>query len=703
MTEVYYYLVLINAAFGLAMAGAVFWKNRHQAVGPLLSIMMISMAVWLFGFAQYFRPMPPPRSLHWAKVTLAASILVYPFLFHGLCALVDRQKKFQWWIAGAYVSGALFLVLLWQGAWMVGVKAQPYMDHYLRYNRSWYPALALYHIFWQWFGIGIVIYEALQSVGYRRTQLVYFSVAIIIVFLTTSSIILPIEYGIYVQPFGFFILPLNLGLLAYVLAKARLADFNVVIARVLLHTVTLIVVVVASLLFIGAMTLLAPGFMNPQQVLFTVMLVVVIGLALALSLPRLLPRAERMMQERLFGARYGYQDALAGLVKELSRLSNIDTVLGTVATTVHSQMQVSRVLILMQDPLSGQYGMQAQSGLTPEEAADMQDLKEHSAVVRWLREHKDGLVRDEVVRRLPAHEMREMAVDLDRLKVSACVPMILDERLVGMICLGPKASGEMFFVNDLRLLETLATEVALAVKYRRMEEQIFRKNKLVELGTIAAGIAHEIRNPLASIRTFAQLMPDRMDDPEFKNEFSKLVLKDVDRITKVVESMLAFARPAQVTIGEHSCADLVEEAVLLVQARLKNKRIELTKQFHEKPVLKADKQQILQVLVNLLSNAADALPELGKIRVATGTRWMDGAGDGNKPRKYAVIEVADNGPGIPAGIRDRLFDPFFTTKKEGTGLGLSISQKIIRDHGGIITVSSVEGKGTTFQINLPLH
>jgi signal transduction histidine kinase len=703
MTHIYYSLVLINAGICLAVAWAVFWKNRYQAVGPLFGITMVLLTIWMVGFAQYFQPMPAAAAVSWAKVTLSASILTHCFLFHSMTALAGRMRQFRWWSVAFYGAGAMFLAALWTGNLVVGLERPPYMDHYIRYNRLLYPLLGVYILGAEWFGVGVMAYSAKESVGYKRTQLIYFTVAIVIVFLTTTSIILPVEYGLYVQPFGFFILPVNLALLAYVLARARLADFNVVIARVLLHAVTLIVVVGASLLFIGAMALLAPGFMNPNQVLFTISLVVVIGLALAMGLPRLLPRAERLMQERLFGTRYGYQDALAGLVKELSRISNLDALLGTVATTVHSQMQVSRVLILMQDPLSGQYAMQAQSGLTAEEAAGMQDMNEHSPVVRWLRQHKDQLVREEAARRLPEHAVRELAVDLDRLKVSLSVPMILDDRLVGMICLGPKVSGEMFFVSDLRLLETLATEVALAVKYRRMEEEVFRKNKLAELGTIAAGVAHEIRNPLASIRTFAQLMPERMDDPEFKNEFSKLVLKDVDRITKVVESMLAFARPAQVTIAEHSSVDLVEEAVLLVRARLRNKSIELTKQFHDKPVLRADKQQILQVLVNLLSNAVDALPEQGKIRIATGTRWMDGAGAGSKPRQYAVIEVADNGPGIPAAVRNRLFDPFFTTKKEGTGLGLSISQKIVRDHGGIITVSSIEGKGTTFQVNLPLN
>ncbi|MGD0652310.1 MAG: ATP-binding protein [Verrucomicrobiia bacterium] len=702
MNQIYYYLVLISAAVSLAAAGAVWWKNRYQIVGPLWGLTFLALGVWAIAFAQYFRPLSEPVGVTWAKITLTASFLNMPTFFHSSCAMVGGQRQFRWWLLISYLMTAVLIVLTWQGWVVAGVKPTPNMDHYVVYNRRIYPLVGFHETTWP-FLAGVALIRAVrQEKGYKRTQLSYFILVILTAFLTTSSIILPLEQGIYIQPVGFFIMPLNLAFLVYVLAKARLADFNVVIARVLLNTLTLLVVVGISLLFVGGMTLVSPGFMNQEQIVFTMLLVVTIGLGLAVALPRWLPRAERMMQERMFGKRYGYQDALAGLVNELSLLANIDEILSKVVATVHSQMQLTRVVILMQNPLSGEYQLQAESGLAAQEAAGL-SLPENSPAIRRLGENKDALVRDEVQRRVPAHTFQELAKDLDRLKVTVCVPMILDGQLVGLIGLGEKTSKDMFFVSDLRLLENLGTEVALAVKYRRMEEEILRKNKLTELGTIAAGVAHEIRNPLASIKTFAQLLPTKADDPEFKNEFSRLVVKDVERITKVVETMLAFARPPEVKVANYSAAELVEEAVLLVQSRLKSKSIELTKQFHEQPVLRVDKQQILQVLVNLLNNAVDALPEHGKIRVATGVRVMEDAQEGNGSRRYGVIEVADNGPGIPAAVRNRLFDPFFTTKKEGTGLGLSISQKIARDHGGIITVSSIEGKGTTFQVNLPLN
>jgi signal transduction histidine kinase len=702
MLALYYYVVFFSGVVSCVAAAAVYWKNRFHIIGPLFGLTMVWMGLWMFGFAQYYRRLDPSTALFWAQVTMTASILAHAFWFHTMCELAQRRARLKWVIATSYLMGLGLLVVLWSGNLLTGLKAQPHMQHYVSYQPRLYPALMLYLMGWQGYGIVLVAKAAWEEAGYRRTQLVYFIGAWAIIFMTTSSVIFPLQYEVSIPPFGFFLLPVNLIFLAYVMIRSRLADYNIVVARVFLYSITMVVIVGISLLFVGGMTIFAPGFMNQEQLIFALVMSTTIGLGLMLSMPRLLPRAERIMQERLFGSRAGYQDALSGLMRQLSTRSNIDELLGIVATTVHSQMQLSRVLILMEDVLTGDLRLRAESGVASEFVETL-ELTAESPVLEWLQENRTVLVRDELMRRLPELTMKELAADLDRLGVSVCVPTIVDGKITGVLCLGEKNNRAMFYMSDLNLLTNLATELALIVKYRRVEEEIFRKNKLIELGTIAAGVAHEIRNPLASIRTFAQLLPERSEDPEFKTEFSKMVVKDVDRITKVIESMLAFARPAQVTLAEHSTVDLVEDAILLTQAKLKSKNIELTKHYHDKPVVRVDKQKIQQVLINLISNAVDAVPEKGKIRVATGERWMEDSSNGNRSRHYAVIEVADNGPGIPASVRSRLFDPFYTTKKEGTGLGLSISQKIVRDHNGTITLTSIEGKGTTFQVNLPLE
>jgi hypothetical protein len=353
VTELYYYLVLLNALTSLAVAITTYWRNRQGAVGPTLGLTMLIFAVWLVGFAQYFQPWEETVARRWVQVTLTAAIAVYPLLFHSVCALVDQAAARRRWIVAAYLSTGALLVLLWQGNLVVGLRSHAYMHHYVRYDRHWYPVLGGFILFWQVFGLGILVRQARRRQGYQRTQLVYFIIAWLTVFLTTNSIILPLEYDINIQPFGFFLMPWNLVLLAYVMGKARLADFNVVVARVLLFTVMLLVVALVSLLAIGGITLVAPGFMNQPQLLFTVGLVTVIGFLLTATLPQLMPRAERVMQERLFGDRHGYQEQLAGLTQELQTLTSVEQVLQAAVSNLHTHMHLTRVLALIEDRLSG--------------------------------------------------------------------------------------------------------------------------------------------------------------------------------------------------------------------------------------------------------------------------------------------------------------------------------------------------------------
>src|ERR1043166_6277682 len=215
MSQFYFYLVLLNAVVSLAVALAVFWKNRYQAVGPLFGAAMAVNAIWLVGFAQYFRPLGDSSALVWAGITLTASILSQPLLFHSMMAV-------------------FFIGLLWTGQLITGLKAPPTMHHYVHYSRTWYPFLGALYMFCQWGGGDIMTYSAFRSSGYKRSQLIYFIIAWLIAFLATNSIILPLEYNINIQPVGFFVLPMNLSIMAYVLTQARLMQINLAVGKVVI-------------------------------------------------------------------------------------------------------------------------------------------------------------------------------------------------------------------------------------------------------------------------------------------------------------------------------------------------------------------------------------------------------------------------------------------------------------------------------------
>jgi signal transduction histidine kinase len=238
----------------------------------------------------------------------------------------------------------------------------------------------------------------------------------------------------------------------------------------------------------------------------------------------------------------------------------------------------------------------------------------------------------------------------------------------------------------------LCAEVALAVRYRKFEQQILQTSKLASLGTLAAGIAHEIRNPLSSIKTFVQLLPTRPNDAEFQAEFSQLVSNDVDRITKIVENVLSFARSTSLNVTEQRIEAIIEDSLTLIKSKLKHGNVELTTHFDNLPPVRVDKDQMSQVIVNIVLNAVEALPQQGgKIKITCSTSLLESPRSGRRRKTpHMTIEIADNGPGIPDNIKSRLFDPFFTTKPVGvgTGMGLAVAKQILTQHDGNLELTN---------------
>jgi len=223
-----------------------------------------------------------------------------------------------------------------------------------------------------------------------------------------------------------------------------------------------------------------------------------------------------------------------------------------------------------------------------------------------------------------------------------------------------------------------------------IEEQLRRADRLSALGELSAGMAHEIRNPLGSIRGTAEILQDGIDPADKRYEFTRILIKEVDRLNRVVEDFLRFARPAPVERGRLDVNEALREVLLLTrQPALKNNvRTEL--EAGAVPPLPGDREQLKQAFLNLVLNALQAMPAGGTL--AIGTETADG---------QLRIRFADSGQGIPPENLERIFNPFFTTRQEGTGLGLAITHRIVQGHGGHIEVKSRPGEGTTFTVVLP--
>jgi len=240
---------------------------------------------------------------------------------------------------------------------------------------------------------------------------------------------------------------------------------------------------------------------------------------------------------------------------------------------------------------------------------------------------------------------------------------------------------------------------------RELEDQLRRSDRLVALGTLAAGLAHEIKNPLTSIRTFTQLLPRKFDDERFRETFERVVPRELERINGIVERLLQLARPARLRVEPVRLPALLERVQELFANEIETRQIGVARQYaRDLPPIQADPEQLYQALVNLVGNALEAMDTGGRLTLRVG--WSEGEDRLRGFRRTAPrrvrVEIEDTGVGIPPSVADKVFDPFFTTKEGGTGLGLALAHKIVEDHGGTISFRSAPGAGTTFSVLLPV-
>jgi len=230
----------------------------------------------------------------------------------------------------------------------------------------------------------------------------------------------------------------------------------------------------------------------------------------------------------------------------------------------------------------------------------------------------------------------------------------------------------------------------------RIEEQLRSAERLSVLGELAAVLAHEIRNPLGSIRGTVEILRDDYRPGDKKYEFLEILLKESDRLNRVVEDFLRLSRPQPLIAASCNIAEELKSVVMLVAADATDRGITLELQAGEALEISADKDKLQQAFLNIILNGLQSITAGGSLII--NAQWRKNiAGD----HPEVQISFRDTGCGIPDDLADKIFEPFFTTKKDGTGLGLAISKKIIEAHGGRIEVTTKLQQGTAFTVFLP--
>jgi signal transduction histidine kinase len=337
--------------------------------------------------------------------------------------------------------------------------------------------------------------------------------------------------------------------------------------------------------------------------------------------------------------------------------------------------------------------------------ASTPELSKDDPLPHYLKKIGEIIIKEELAKGANISELNDVIKKMSLLEAEMSIPLISKGQLIGMINLSHKFNKDIYSHEDIELLSTLANQTAIAIENARLYEDlrksksyIRRADRLASLGTLTAGLAHEIRNPLVAIKTLTQLLPERLDDEEFRTQFLQIASGEVDRISSLVNELLEFARPSDPKLELENINTILDGMLLLASTETKKKQINIIKNFaSDLPPVQIDREQIKQVFLNILLNAVDATRENGKITVKTQSFIKPGG------EPFAQIEFTDTGCGIPEEYLEDIFNPFFTTKSTGSGLGLSISNQIIQDHRGYIDVESQLDKGSSFFINLPVN
>ena len=396
------------------------------------------------------------------------------------------------------------------------------------------------------------------------------------------------------------------------------------------------------------------------------------------------------------------EQLLSEFNRSLTLIVDKSLLIGNIVAKVKQICPVESVYIFLLDENTGKFKLQNEAKNKPV------TLTNRSRLISWLSVNEKHLIISrypDIVSYFPPEEqeiIRQLGAEL-------IFPLKIMNQINGTIFLGKKTDSAPFTEQELNLLSILINQATFAIEHASLYEQqterlkkMYRTDRLATLGELAAGAAHEIRNPLTAIRSTIQYLSKDFSADPVKSEMVTELISEVERINKIVQGLLSFARPSDLNTSDINIEQLINQTLLLVTNTLRKQNVEVEfEYFTDNTTIQGDAEQLKQVFLNIILNAIEAMGKNPPERSRTLIISIEKGTPINTHSRYLIISFEDSGKGIEQKNIENVFNPFFTTKEEGTGLGLAICYGIINRHEGEIEVKSVPDKGTCINIKLP--
>ncbi|MBE0461755.1 MAG: GAF domain-containing protein [Candidatus Aminicenantes bacterium] len=385
------------------------------------------------------------------------------------------------------------------------------------------------------------------------------------------------------------------------------------------------------------------------------------------------------------------------LENSLNIIEDLDQIALNFLGKIREIIPVTKQILFIYDQDLEKFRVNNFLGFDQSEVKNILFLRNES-LVKWLKVNESYLYVKKYPWVLNNYLIKKEKEILKSLGIELCFPLISMNRLIGIIFIGPKKDNRAFLERELSFISFLTPQIGMALENAilfKEQREIFRRmsraNKLAAVGELAAGAAHEMRNPLTAIKSSIQYLTTKRQNTQEKNLLLS-ALKETERIEEILSALLSFSRHSDIKMSKCNLLETLENCLELISFQAKKQKVKLSRNLPFSSLfIKADNTKLKQLFLNLFLNSLQAMKDGGELKVEVTLL----------ENQRVLIIISDTGEGISKENLDKIFDPFFTTKKGGTGLGLSICYGIVKSHQGEMEVKSKLNYGTTALVKLP--
>ncbi len=699
----------LSGLANILLAGFVLSRDPKKSSHQIFAFCSGTLSLWNFSTFVLFFDIGEPAALFLVRLIQVVVILIAPSYFHFVCEILGFKKRLFKQLVIADVMAFCLILLVALNKDFVHLQHMGYS--YYGKGGPLFLVIPAYLTVFIGYSIYLVLSQMRDLGQSQKTQLKIVISAMFIALVGGLNDFLPIlgitSYpgsSVRIYPYGSVIVVFYSGLIAYSILRYKFLDIEVIIRRAPVFAGLLAFVYGTFSLAMVVGQKFLRDYLDWSQWMAMVPAVFVITFALR-PLENFLTDAT---EKFLFQKKYDYRELLRTFTNEILTVLDLQKLMEQTIAGLVKIIKLESACILLLDKEKKVYRVVASSGIRDKNI----EYSETDALISNIKASREHILKDKSVDNLEGHS--HLRDDFKEINACLCLPIELHSDLIGVLCLGAKKSGGDYTQEDVDILNTLARTEAIAISNARLFDELSKtqaeaaqREKMAVIGTLAAGINHEICNPLGIVRGHAEMFLLNSRDGFYKDksreeifvmatEIMTKVIKETDRATAITKKLSSFAKPSRRADFEGvSIEKELGEVLQFVQHDLRVNNIEVQTDFpNDFPGIFADAKQIEEVLFNIIRNAAQAIDKKeGRIVVS-----------GFAQNGSAVIRISDDGCGIPKDKIGQVFNPFYTTKApgKGTGLGLFIVKQVVERNNGTISLESEEGFGTTFTLKFPI-